>query len=149
MSGIIDTNLLLYAANGDCEEYMASRKFLTGLLEAPGQCYLTEGICYEFLRVSTHHKVFPRPLKAAKAMTFLGALLNRSGITVLSAGTNHWRMLEQVLAEMPAMAGNLCFDLRTVVLMREYGIATIYTADTDFLQFQGIQVINPLVAPKR
>jgi predicted nucleic acid-binding protein len=33
--------------------------------------------------------------------------------------------------------------------MREYGIATIYTADTDFLQFQGIQVINPLVAPKR
>lgn len=144
MSGVIDTNLLLYAANADCEEHKASRKFLTRLLEAPGQCYLTEGICYEFLRVSTHHKVFPRPLKASNALAFLGAVLDRPGVSVLSAGPNHWRMLEQVLSEMPSLAGNLCFDLRTVTLMREYGIVRIYTADTDFLQFKGIEVTNPL-----
>jgi predicted nucleic acid-binding protein len=40
--------------------------------------------------------------------------------------------------------GNLFFDLRTAALMREHGIRDIYTTDTDFLQFAGIRVINPL-----
>jgi predicted nucleic acid-binding protein len=28
--------------------------------------------------------------------------------------------------------------------MREHGVREIYTTDTDFLQFSGIKVINPL-----
>jgi predicted nucleic acid-binding protein len=28
--------------------------------------------------------------------------------------------------------------------MKEHGIRKIYTTDTDFLQFSGIEVINPL-----
>ena len=43
-----------------------------------------------------------------------------------------------------APVGNLFFDIRTAVLMREHGIRVIYTADTDFLQFEEIEVINPL-----
>jgi len=27
--------------------------------------------------------------------------------------------------------------------MREHGVARIYTADTDLLQFSGIEVVNP------
>jgi predicted nucleic acid-binding protein len=36
------------------------------------------------------------------------------------------------------------FDIRTVVMMREHGIRRVYTTDTDFLQFSGVEVINPL-----
>jgi len=28
--------------------------------------------------------------------------------------------------------------------MREHGVGRIYTTDTDFLQFEGIEVVNPL-----
>ena len=41
-------------------------------------------------------------------------------------------------------SGNLFFDIRTVVLMREHGAREIHTTGTDFLQFRDIQVINPL-----
>jgi predicted nucleic acid-binding protein len=41
-------------------------------------------------------------------------------------------------------SGNLFFDIRTVVLMREHGAREIHTTGTDFLQFRDIQAINPL-----
>lgn len=53
-------------------------------------------------------------------------------------------LLTDVLAELTHPAGNLLFDARTAVLMREHGIRTIYTTDTDFLQFLGLKVLNPL-----
>ncbi len=37
-------------------------------------------------------------------------------------------------------------DVRTVALMREHGVRRIHTADTDFLQFPGIEVVDPLRA---
>jgi predicted nucleic acid-binding protein len=75
MAGLIDTNILLYAANGNTIEHETAHEFLT--------------------------------------------------------------------------AGNLFFDIRTVVLMREHGIRVIYTTDTDFLQFKAIEVVNPLLGQKR
>lgn len=56
-------------------------------------------------------------------------------------------MLEKVLSNLHYPAGNLFFAIRTVVLMHEHGIRQIYTTNTDFLQFPGIKVVNPL-SPK-
>jgi toxin-antitoxin system PIN domain toxin len=145
MSGVIDTNLLLLAANRDGEEHVRARQFLEQQLSAPGVCYLTEGICYEFMRVATHRKVFPRPLKASEAKAFLDAILHAGETTVLVAGSDHWNVLSQVINKYPVCAGNLFFGVRTVVLMSEYGISDLFTADTDFLQFEEINVVNPLL----
>ena len=65
-------------------------------------------------------------------------------IQVLTATEPHWQILATVLDELHHPAGNLFFDIRTVVLMREYGIREITTADTDFLQFKEIAVRNPI-----
>ena len=146
MSGVIDTNLLLYAANRDGAEYPVAHSFLGGILEDAGVWYLTDGICYEFLRVATHRRVFPSPLTAVEAMGFLEVLLGHPGISLLRPGQGHWRVLRRVLQTLHAPAGNLFFDVRTVALMREHGVRRIYTADTDLLQFEGIEVINPLRA---
>jgi len=143
-SGVIDTNVLLYAVNRDCEEHVPALSLLTAARRSPGQWFLTEGICYEFLRVSTHHRVFPTPLKAAEAMTFLEALLESEGFVLLQAGPRHWSCLRDVLAGAHHPAGNLFCDIRTAALMRERGVRVIYTADTDFLQFSDIEVLNPL-----
>lgn len=40
------------------------------------------------------------------------------------------------------------FDLRTVALMHKHTVRRIYTADTDFLQFERIEVVNPLATSK-
>ncbi|MCX6946328.1 MAG: PIN domain-containing protein [Verrucomicrobia bacterium] len=131
-SGILDTNILLYAANRDCREHTSARKFLENALRSAGLAYLTEGICYEFLRASTHPKVFPSPLDGPQALAWIHTLLEAPNFHLLSTGPNHWHTLSSLLSGLHAPSG------------KEHGIRTIYTADTDFLQFKELEVINPL-----
>jgi uncharacterized protein len=147
MAGVIDTNLLLYAANRDAAEHPSAVAFLRSAGSGTEPWYLTDGILYEFLRVTTHHKVFDRPLTWQQATRFLKPLVESPSFRILDITEKHWGILEQVLAEIPHPSGNLFFDIRTVVLMREHGIREIYTADSDFLQFAGLRVINPLKPP--
>jgi uncharacterized protein len=144
MAGIIDTNILLYGANKDSDEHSAASEFLAKAAASPEPWFLTEGIVYEFLRVSTHPKVFPKPLDWKESMSFLRPFLESSNFLILTAAELHWPLLEEILASITHPSGNLFFDIRTVVLMREHGIREIYTTDTDFLQFPLIKVVNPL-----
>jgi len=145
MAGIIDTNILLYAVNADAEEHRIATDFLRRAGRSADQWYLSEGILYEFLRVSTHPKVFEKPLSWKAAMQFLRPFLASPNFRILSAEDGHWTLLEKVLGGLIHPAGNLFFDIRTFVLMYEHGIGKIYTMDNDFLQFPGIKVINPLL----
>ena len=144
MAGVIDTNLLLYGANASAAEHGGAREFLLSAGQSRESWYLTEGILYEFLRVSTHPRVFPRPLHWREGLAFIEPFLDHPGFIVLQAGDNHWSVVQEVLAEVSHPAGNLFFDIRTVALMREHGVRDIYTTDADFLQFSGIKSLNPL-----
>ncbi|MDD4019932.1 MAG: PIN domain-containing protein [Kiritimatiellae bacterium] len=144
MSGVIDTNILLYAVNVSAAEHKAAKSFLSSCGSQAGLWFLTEGICYEFLRVATHPRVFPSPMKACEAMRFLDVLLKSRRFDVLTAGNGHWVCLRRLLDRKPQPSGNIFFDIRTVALMHEHAVRKIYTADTDFLQFADIDVVNPL-----
>ena len=146
MAGVIDTNVLLHGVNSSAAEHAAAREFLLTAGRSTEPWYLTEGILYEFLRVSTHPRVFPRPLNWREGVAFLGPFLDSPNFTVLQAGGKHWQILEEVMARLSHPAGNLLFDVRTAVLMREHGVRDIFTTDADFLQFAGIRAINPLQA---
>jgi toxin-antitoxin system PIN domain toxin len=144
LSGVIDTNLMLYGANSDATEFVRAREFLTGVGATRDSWYVTDGILYEFLRVATHAKVFSNPLTWREALDFLQPFVDAENIHVLRAGDSHWSLLAGILGELTQPSGNLFSDVRTVVLMREHGVRRIYTTDTDFLQFSGIEVVNPL-----
>jgi uncharacterized protein len=144
MPGVIDTNILLYAANADAPEHPRAAEFLVRAGTSAEQWYLTEGILYEFLRVATHPRVFSHPIAWRDGLGFLDLLLGNGRFQVLAAGEAHWPLLRDVLVKLIHPSGNLFFDVRTVALMREFGIRRIYTTDTDFLQFSGLEVVNPL-----
>lgn len=147
MAGIIDTNILLYAVNRDAKEHPGAVDFLTAAGTGHDRWYFTEGILYEFFRVTTHPKVFERPLTWREALQFLEPFLRSPNFDIVHAGEKHWGFLEHILSELNYPSGNLFFDIRTTALMREHGIREIYSADTDFLQFSGIKVINPVKNP--
>lgn len=88
----------------------------------------------------------PCALAVAGRARFLTPRLDAPNVDLSHAGDGHWGLLGSVLAELTYPNGNLCFDIRTVVLMREHGIRRIYATDTDFLQFTDIEVVTPLRA---
>jgi uncharacterized protein len=142
--GVIDTNILLYVANKDPTENSRAKSFLENAIGARETWYLTDGIIYEFFRVSTHPKVFPRPLGWKEAMEFLTPIVTSANFQRLQPAEGHLNSLCAILDELTHPSGNLFFDIRTATLMRDNGVRMIYTADTDFLQFRDLDVINPL-----
>ena len=141
---VIDTNILVYTANQDSEFFAPCRRFLDQRLNAPDPTFLTWGICYEFLRVTTHRGPFPGRLSAADAFSFLNALLSQPSISILNATNRHSEVLSQTLTELPEVSGNVMHDAHTAVLMREHGIREICTHDADFYRFPFLTVVDPL-----
>jgi toxin-antitoxin system PIN domain toxin len=141
---VVDTNVLLYAADQDSEFHGRCRQLLEELRAQPAPVFLTWAICYEFLRVSTHPRVFRTPWVPADAWRFIDALLTAPGISVLQPTQRHTAVLAQTLSELPDLRGNLMHDLHTAVLMREHGVSRICTRDTDFHRFTFLTVVDPL-----
>jgi len=142
---LIDTNILLYAANRAGREFQRAKQYLDRHLKSRVPWCLTWPVIYEFLRVSTHPRVFPRPLSAEEALRFLEPLLRSPSLTLLVPTERHHELLKETLREVATPAGNIFHDIATAVTLREHGVSEIVTADTDFHQFKFLKVINPLL----
>jgi toxin-antitoxin system PIN domain toxin len=141
---VADTNILLYAAERTFPEHARCRELVEGWRRRVTAWYTTWGILYEFLRVATHPRVFRRPWPLADAWRFLEVLLDSPGLGILTPTERHRAVASRLFEEVPAVAGNLVHDAHTVILMKEHGIRTIYTRDTDFHRFPGVEVRDPL-----
>lgn len=141
---VVDTNVLLYAADRNSEFHGVCQEYLQGLREDASPSYLSWSICYEFLRVSTHPRVFERPWNTRAAWSFVSALLDSPGFEIITATPRHGRILQQTLQELPDLRGNLVHDIHTAVLMRENGISRICTRDSDFSRFPFLRIVDPL-----
>jgi len=144
---VIDTNVLIYAADRDSPHHALCRGHLERWRRQPTPVFLTWSICYEFLRVTSHPRVFRRPWAIADGWRFLDALLNSPGAALLVPTGRHAAVLAQTLEELPETQGNLVHDLHIAVLMREHGVSRIYTRDSDFHRFGFLSVLDPLREP--
>jgi toxin-antitoxin system PIN domain toxin len=141
---VVDTNVIVYAADGDSPHHRSCRERLEQWRRQEGAWYITWGIIYEFLRVTTHLRVMRRPWDGRQAWSFITALLAAPGLTVLGATDRHAAVAAQVFDEIPHLSGNLMHDAHTAILMREHGIRRIFTRDTDFHRFPFLEALDPL-----
>jgi toxin-antitoxin system PIN domain toxin len=141
---VVDTNLLVYAADEDSAFYARCRQLVEQWRGQSSAWYLTWGVLYEFLRLSTHPRVFRHPWKAARAWEFVEALLASPGLGLLVPGERHATVAAEVVREIPHLTGNLMHDAHTAVLMKEHGIRRIFTRDTDFHRFPFLEPIDPM-----
>ncbi|MGA7304635.1 MAG: TA system VapC family ribonuclease toxin [Rhodothermales bacterium] len=146
---VVDTNVLLYAADRAAPEHEKCHRHLQAWRERTAPWYLTWGIVYEFLRVATHPRVLKSPWSTGEAWNFVEALLAAPGADVLKETDRHREVVAEVLRELPDLRGNILFDARTAILMREHGIKTIYTRDTDFNRFPFLEVVDPVSDSRR
>ena len=141
---VVDTNILVYAADGDSPFHEPCFAWLQSQRVRPDAWFTTWSVLYEFLRVTTHPRVMRRPWGAAKGWEFVAALLASPGLSILVETTRHSDVARDVIAEMPHLSGNLVHDAHTAILMREHGIRRICTRDTGFHQFRFLEVIDPI-----
>ena len=140
----VDTNIFIYAADADSPFHRPCRAWLEGRQKLGEAWYTTWPILYEFVRVTTHPRVMRRPWTAMAAMKFIKALLSSPGLQVLVPSETHAWVIEQIIAELPHLAGNLIHDAHTAALMREHGIRRICTRDADFHRFPFLEVVDPM-----
>ena len=143
---VVDTNVLVYAADRSQEHHARCRRRLEAWRRSPDPWFLTWGIVYEFLRVTTHPRVLARPWSAAEAWSFVEALLASPGLDLLVPTDRHAVIASRTLGEVAGIRGNLVHDTHTAVLMREHGIRRIVTRDADFHRFPFLEVVDPLEA---
>ncbi len=141
---VVDTNILVYAADADSEFHRTCREMLEDWRRQPSPWYLTWSIVYEFLRVTTHPRVFRTPWSAGDAWSFVQALLASPSLGLLVPTERHAEVAAEVVSETPHLSGNIFHDAQTAVLMREHGVGRIYTRDTDFHRFLFLRPIDPI-----
>jgi uncharacterized protein len=140
---VVDTNILVYAADEDSPFHVACLDWLESRRVRADAWYTTWNVLYEFLRVTTHPRVMRRPWNISGAWQFVITLLDSPGLGILVPTQRHAEVAGQVIAEVPHLAGNLIHDAHTAILMREHGIRRICTRDTDFHRFPFLEVIDP------
>lgn len=143
---VVDTNVLVYAADEDSPFHHPCQTWLERRRQRADAWYCTWPIVYEFLRVSTHPRVFRNPWKTTEAWHFIVALLASPGLGMLVPTLRHADVAGEVLRELPHISGNILHDAHTAVLMREHGIRQVCTRDTDFHRFPFVEVVDPLAA---
>lgn len=141
---VVDTNVLVYAANASCPEHTRCRALVEQWRTQKGAWYITWGVLYGFMRIVTHPRVLPQPWTTAQAWGFVQALLASPTLNILIETERHAEVLDDVLVDVPLSGGNLMTDVHIATLMREHGIRTVYTRDTDFHRFPFLDVRDPL-----
>src|ERR1041385_4770166 len=108
-----DTNVLVYAVDADSPVHAPCRAQLQKWRRGASAWYLTWGVCYEFLRVVTHPRVFRRPLTGVQAWKFIAALRASPSLGFLVPTERHADVVSDVLRRVPHLSANLWHDAET------------------------------------
>lgn len=142
---LVDANLLIHAYNRDSSVHQPAREWLREVLSGAGPVGLSWHGIVAFVRVTTHPRVFARPLSIAQAVAPVNAWLEQPCVTLLEPGAGHWPILRDLLRDGQAR-GALATDAHLAALAMEHG-ATLCTTDRDFARFPGLRWQNPLSPP--
>jgi toxin-antitoxin system PIN domain toxin len=143
LSVTIDANVLVYASNEADPMHQPARRLVEQLATGPQLVYLFWPVVMGYLRIVTHSAILPRPLAAADAVANVQALLARPHIRAPGEGERFWGLFRATAGDHTR--GNHVPDAHVAALMREHGVAIIYTRDRDFRRYDGIDARDPFV----
>lgn len=143
MSVTVDVNVLVYASNEADPMHAPARALVEGLAGGPELVYLFWPVVVGYLRIVTHAGILPRPLAPATAAANVSALLGRPHIRAPGEADGFWDLYRATAGEQAR--GNDVSDAHIAALMRQHGVATIYTRDRDFRRYDGIEARDPFV----
>jgi toxin-antitoxin system PIN domain toxin len=139
---LLDANLLRYAVNRDASVHHKARSWVENVLSGSEPVAIPWAVLLAFIRISTHPRIFPRPLEPSEAFALVASWLAQPCVTVLEPGVRHLALLRDLLLPL-GTAGNLTSDAHLAALAMEHG-AELCSSDADFGKFPGLRWSNPL-----
>lgn len=141
MSVTVDANVLVYASNEAEPVHEAARQLAERLAAGPEIVYLFWPTVMGYLRIVTHRSILPRPLSPSDAMANVEALIRLPHVRTPGEGDGFWDLYRAT--RNAADRGNHVPDGHLAALMRQHGVAKIYTRDRDFRRFDGLVAEDP------
>lgn len=140
MSVTVDTNVLVYASNESDPMHASARSVLTTLAAGPAIVYLFWPVLLGYVRIVSNPAILPRPLTTAAALQNVSALLARPHVRTPGEAPGFRETFLSVAT--PNLRGNDVPDMHLVALMRQNGVAGIYTRDRGFRRHEGIRMLD-------
>ena len=141
MSVTVDSNVLVYASNKADPAHAPARAVVEQLAAGPRLVYVFWPVVLAYLRIVTHPAILPHPLASADAQANVDRLIARPHVRTPGELDGFWPVLRG--AAGPNGRGNDLPHAHVVALMRQHGVAAIYTRDRDFLRYRDIIVHDP------
>ena len=143
MTFTIDANILIYEANVDAPEHEAARSALAGAWNGSEQVVVFAPAVLAYLRTVTHRTLLSRPVSVAQALGSIDQVLALDHVRFASDASDGWSILRDLALRHDAH-GKLIHDAHIVALMRQHGVSTVWTHDSDFDRFDGVRVYDPV-----
>jgi len=137
-----DVNVLLYASDAASPVHTAARQFLDKAASGGDLWCLGWPTLMSYLRMATHSRIFAAPLTPAEALANVDAIARLPHVRLLSEETGFLEVYREVTGALP-VRGNLVPDAHLASLLRQHGVKTLYTRDTDFRKFAFLEVSDP------
>jgi predicted nucleic acid-binding protein len=140
-SGVVDTNVLVYALDVDAPQHAPSRALLEAARRTSVTLYVTPQIICEFYSVVTNPRRVLNPCSPAAALAAISSLLGF--LRVLPVPSHTVGELIRLIGRRPVTGGDV-FDLQILATMNVNGIKRIYTFNIDdFAAFSEIAAATP------
>ncbi len=139
---LVDSNLLIYAYDRSSRLHGPARKWLEEALSGVDPVCLAWQTILAFLRISTHARIFDRPLLVHEAVHNVNSWFEQPATRLIQPTERHWPILSRLLPDAQ-VRGPLVMDAHLAALAIEHG-ATLCTSDRDFRRFSGLRIVDPL-----
>ena len=142
MSFAVDVNVLLYASDRSSPHHPRALQFLEECAGG-GQVFCLAWVTVmSYLRRATHPRIFAQPLTHGDAVRNAEALMALPHCRMIGEHDGFWARYRELTDDVPTR-GNLVPDAHLAAILRDNGIATIYTNDRDFRKFAFLDVRDP------
>jgi predicted nucleic acid-binding protein len=139
---LVDTNMLVYAADSESPFHQKARKFLEDNALVVDFVLSIQNLT-EFYAVVTNPKKFTTPLRPAEARKEIGRFISDGFYTIIAPAAKTPATLVGLLEKYPAKGAEV-HDVNLSATAISNTIDTIYTADTKVFSRLGLLAVNPL-----
>ncbi len=138
---IFDANVLIYSYDLSSPWNSSSRVLVEEKLSGNETVGFAWATILAFIRISTNPRIMSNPLSPEKALEIVSSWLEQPNSVIIAPGGRHLEILKELLLPI-GTAANLTSDAHLAALAIEHG-ATLYSFDTDFIRFSGLQFMQP------